>query len=52
VTALMRRVELASINLALRWVGAAADWEAPEQHRRDWFADAVAALDRLDRGAP
>src|SRR4029079_14490224 len=52
LTALVRRVELASVNLALRWVGAAPDWEAPEAHRRDWFADAVAALARLDRGLP
>ena len=51
-TALVRRVELASLHLALRWVGAAPAWEAPEEHRRDWFADAVAALDRLDRGMP
>lgn len=51
-TALVRRVELASVNLALRWVGAAPEWEAPDEHRRDWFADAVAALARLDRGHP
>jgi aminoglycoside phosphotransferase (APT) family kinase protein len=51
-TALVRRVELASVNLALRWVGAPQEWEAPDEHHRDWFADAVAALARLDRGLP
>ena len=50
-TALVRRVELASLHLALRWVGSTADWEAPDEHRRDWFADAVAALARLDGGS-
>ena len=49
-TALMRRVELASLHLALRWVGSAPDWEAPDEHRRDWFADAVGALARLNGG--
>lgn len=51
-TALVRRVELASLHLALRWVGSATGWEAPAEHRRDWFAAAVAALTRLDRGVP
>jgi thiamine kinase-like enzyme len=50
-TALVRRVELASLHLALRWVGSAPDWEAPYEHRRDWFADAVAALARLNGSA-
>lgn len=50
-TALARRVELASLHLALRWVGSAPDWEAPDEHRRDWFADAVAALARLNGSA-
>ena len=49
-TALVRRVELASLHLALQWVGSAPDWEAPDEHRRDWFADAIAALARLDGG--
>jgi aminoglycoside phosphotransferase (APT) family kinase protein len=52
LTALVRRVELASLHLALRWIGSAPEWDTPEEHRRDWFADAVAALDRLDRGTP
>jgi Ser/Thr protein kinase RdoA (MazF antagonist) len=52
LTALVRRVELASLHLALRWIGSAPEWDTPEEHRRDWFADAVATLTRLDRGAP
>lgn len=48
LTALVRRVELASLCLALRWVGSATDWDAPDEHRRDWFADAVAVLARLN----
>jgi aminoglycoside phosphotransferase (APT) family kinase protein len=51
LTALVRRVELASLYLALRWVGSASDWDAPDEHRRDWFADAVAALARLNGGS-
>jgi Ser/Thr protein kinase RdoA (MazF antagonist) len=50
LTALVRRVELASLHLALRWVGSTPDWDGPDEHRRDWFADAVAALARLDGG--
>ena len=50
LTALVRRVELASLHLALCWVGSASEWDAPDEHRRDWFADAVATLARLNGG--
>jgi Ser/Thr protein kinase RdoA (MazF antagonist) len=45
---LRRDLELASVHVALCWVGSAPGWDAPEGHRRDWFADAVASLGRLD----
>jgi aminoglycoside/choline kinase family phosphotransferase len=46
--ALLRRVALASVHLALRWIGTAPGWEAPDEHHRDWFADALDALAYLD----
>jgi aminoglycoside phosphotransferase (APT) family kinase protein len=49
--ALMQRVSLAAIVVALRWIGAAPDWKAPDDHHRDWFADAMSVLDHLDEGA-
>ena len=49
--ALMQRVSLATVVIALRWIGAAPDWKAPDDHHRDWFADAMSVLDHLDEGA-
>ena len=49
---LIERVELASLHLALCWVGAAARWQPPSAHRRDWFHDAVDALARVERRDP
>jgi Ser/Thr protein kinase RdoA (MazF antagonist) len=49
--ALMQRVSLATIVVALRWIGAAPDWKAPDDHHQDWFADAISVLDHLDEGA-
>jgi aminoglycoside phosphotransferase (APT) family kinase protein len=45
--ALMRRFTLASVHLALRWLGAAPGWRAPDEHQRNWFADALCVLDQL-----
>jgi aminoglycoside/choline kinase family phosphotransferase len=45
---LARRVDLASVHVTLRWVGAVTSWEPPDEHRRDWFADAVAMLKRFE----
>lgn len=46
--ALFRRFTLASVHLALRWLGAPPGWRPPGEHERDWFADAVSALAHLD----
>lgn len=51
LAALVRRVRLASLHLALRWLGAGFDWRAPDEHHRDWFADAVSVLADLDEEA-
>jgi len=48
---LMQHVRLAILHLSLRWLGSSPGWEVPADHRRDWFTDAVAALDPLDAGA-
>ena len=52
LTALTRRTDLASLHLALHWVDSPPEWEAPDEHRRDWFGDAIAALDRLNGHTP
>jgi aminoglycoside phosphotransferase (APT) family kinase protein len=52
LTVLAAHAELASLQLALRWLGASPDWAAPDEHRRDWFADALSALRRFDGHEP
>jgi hypothetical protein len=34
--------------LALQWLGWAPDWQAPPEHRRDWFSEARAAANMLE----
>jgi aminoglycoside phosphotransferase (APT) family kinase protein len=48
LAALLWRVALASVHLALRWLGSESGWKAPDEHHRDWFADALAALAHLE----
>ncbi len=45
---LLLRVALASLHLALCWMGSALGWKAPREHQQDWFADAVTALAYAD----
>ena len=43
------RLDLAAARLvlALRWIGWAADWQPPVEHRRDWLAEAGRAAEAL-----
>jgi Ser/Thr protein kinase RdoA (MazF antagonist) len=38
----------AQLLLALQWLGWAPDWQAPPEHRRDWFSEARAAANMLE----
>jgi aminoglycoside phosphotransferase (APT) family kinase protein len=44
-----RDLDLARLQLAVQCLGwAPADWVAPEAHRHDWLADAIALAQRLE----
>jgi aminoglycoside phosphotransferase (APT) family kinase protein len=36
------------LHLALQWLGWAADWSPPDEHRQDWLGEALRVADRLD----
>lgn len=48
---LVELLDLASLHLALHWTGWTSEWVPPAEHRRDWFAEVIAALERLEDGA-
>jgi hypothetical protein len=35
------------LHLAIRWVGWAADWSPPREHRQDWLSEAFLLAERL-----
>lgn len=41
-------VDCARLHLCLRWLGWAADWKPPAEHRRDWLGTALELAARLD----
>jgi aminoglycoside phosphotransferase (APT) family kinase protein len=44
-----RQLEFARLQLAVQWLGwAPPDWMAPEAHRHDWLANAIALAHGLD----
>ena len=45
----VERADLAAarLALALQWLGWVEHWQAPEEHRRDWLAEAQAAAEEL-----
>jgi aminoglycoside phosphotransferase len=40
-------LECCRLQLAVQWLGWAADWQSPPEHARDWLAEAVTAAERL-----
>lgn len=36
------------LHLALQWLGWAADWSPPDEHRQDWLGEAIRVAGRLD----
>ena len=40
-------VDACRLHLALQLLGWSADWEAPEQHARDWFSEALRVAGRM-----
>lgn len=40
-----RHLKSCRLTLALRWLGWSASWHPPEEHRQDWFAEAMQLID-------
>jgi hypothetical protein len=44
-------LDLASLHLALCWLGGAPGWVPPVEHRQDWFREAISLAHRIERRA-
>jgi thiamine kinase-like enzyme len=45
--ALLRSIDLSSVQIALQWLGWSRTWSPPTEHRRDWLDHLSGVVERL-----